>query len=106
MRHQDLDARSLALHRLVAEKLSREPALFENARATLARWRIIVCPSSQPYLIEWEQLFNQGMDAALAVATDPSEHATALRQSSPFCGILTNEERWEFLKTWRQEHPR
>jgi len=103
MNHMQIDQRSLYLHRLVAEKLRREPWLFDNARATLARWRTIVAPNSQPYLREWERIFDMGMDAALAVATERSERADALRQSSSFCGILTNQERIAFFRQWRPD---
>jgi hypothetical protein len=37
--HQCLDARSLAMHCLVARKLLANPALIAQARGTLARWR-------------------------------------------------------------------
>jgi hypothetical protein len=102
--HQDIDSRSLALHRLVADKMKRDPALFDRARSTLARWRTSVAPATQPYLAEWERLMDQGMEACLAVAVEDSEKGNALRQSSPFCGLLTNQERFAFLKTWSQSH--
>ena len=78
--HQEIDARSLALHRLVADKLRQEPARLEDVKATLARWRQTVCPATQPYLREWELLIEQGLERCLAVAVEESEHATALRQ--------------------------
>lgn len=102
--HQEIDQRSLALHRLVAEQIRRDPALFEQAKATLARWRVIVAPSSQPYLDAWEKLMAQGIDACLAVATEDSEWATALRQSSPLAYVLPNPERLAFLKKWKLDH--
>lgn len=102
--HQQIDERSLEMHRLIAEKLRRQPQLFERAKATLSRWRITVCASSQPYLREWEMLMAQGMEACLEMALNPSPHATALRQSSPFAGILTPQERFAFLKKWKQSH--
>lgn len=98
--HQELDARSLALHCLIAEKIRQDPTLFDRAKATLARWRTTVCEGSQPYLEEWENLMNQGIEACLAVAVEDSERAAALRQSSPFCGILSEQERLAFLKAW------
>lgn len=104
--HQGIEARSLALHRLVAEKIRLEPALFERAKATLARWRSTVCANSQPYLVEWERLMDQGIEACLAVVVEDSERAAALRQSSPFTGILTDQERHAFLTAWRQRHCR
>jgi hypothetical protein len=102
--HQELDQRSLALHRLVADKIRRDPALLDQARRTLSRWRETVCERSQPYLYQWEQVLNTGLEASLALAVEDSERATALRQSSPFSGLLTNQERFAFLKAWKQEH--
>ena len=104
--HQQIDARTLALHREVAAKLRSDRALFERAQATLRRWRSTVSPSSQPYLIEWERLMDQGLEATLAVALEDSERAAALRQSSPFTGVLTPQERFAFLKAWNQRQGR
>lgn len=102
--HQEIDARSLALHRLVAEKVRREPERFDRARVILARWRQVVCANTQPYLEEWEDLFQQGMDPCLDLALEVSERADALRQCSPLACVLTNRERFEFLKGWSREH--
>ena len=102
--HQEIDQRSLALHRLVAERVRSDPALFEKARKTLARWRESVCTASQPYLAEWEGLMNQGVEACLSLAVEDSQRAAALRQSSPFSGVLSNRERFAFLKQWRSDH--
>lgn len=102
--HQDLDKRSLAMHQLIAEKIVRNPSLFARVRKTLERWQTIVSHDSQPYLREWQGFVDKGMEACLAVATEDSERATALRQSSPFCGVLTNRERLMFLKTWSRDH--
>jgi hypothetical protein len=102
--HAQIDARSLALHRLVAEKVRREPQRFVRAGAILARWRREVCANTQPYLEEWERLFHEGMEQALKVATEDSERADALRQSSPLACVLTPAERVAFLKDWRREH--
>jgi len=87
MTHQEIDQRTSAMHLLIAEKIRQNPLLLEKAKDTIARWQKIVCNRSLPYLHEWDQLINQGVDACLAVATSESEHATALRQSSPFVGI-------------------
>jgi hypothetical protein len=102
--HQTLDQRSLHLHRLVAGKIRQNPALFEHVKTTLARWQQTVCPATQPWLSEWANAIEQGMDAALDLALEDSERATALRQSSPFTGILTHQERFTFLKTWQQRN--
>jgi hypothetical protein len=102
--HDEIDQRSLAVHRLVAERVMLDPSLFDKATGTPARWRETVCISSQPYLSEWERLINHGVEACLSVAVEDSQRAAALRQSSPFSGVLTNRERFAFLKQWRSDH--
>lgn len=102
--HQEIDQRSLELHRLITEKIRQDPDLFANVKKTLTRWRTVACSNSQPYLEEWQRLVDLGTEECLAVATEDSERANAMRQASPFCGILTNEERWEFLLEWDKSH--
>lgn len=98
-----LDARSRAMHALVASKIRANPALFERVKTTLARWRLTVYEAPQPHLIEWEQLVNAGIEPCLAAAVEDSQRADAMRQSSLFAGILTNAERFAFLKSWKFE---
>ncbi|TDG01889.1 hypothetical protein E1N52_42605 [Paraburkholderia guartelaensis] len=100
--HLEKHRRSLALHRLIAEKLRREPRLLDKARENLAHW-LAMSPHSRarPYLAEWQAVIDQGVDATIAVMTDPGEHATDLRQAAPFAGILTDDERLAFLAGWR-----
>jgi hypothetical protein len=68
--HTEIDQRSLAMHCLVAERVRDDPALFERARLTLARWRSTVCAASQPYLDDWEGLMDQGAEVCLQVTTE------------------------------------
>lgn len=102
--HEEIDARSLELHRRIADKIRADPALFDKARATLARHRQLVSANCQPYLVEWERTFEKGIEATLALATEDSEWGAAMRQSAPFAGILSNKERWDFLRDWRRPH--
>jgi hypothetical protein len=102
--HQEIDARSLALHRLVAEKIRHNPQLFQNIIDTLMHWRSTVDSASQPYLAEWDRLVALGMDSCLSASVEDSQQANALRQCSPFCGVLTARERFCFLKEWRLAH--
>ena len=90
--HARLDERSLALHRLVAQKLVADPSLLDLARANVARWQSANDTPSFA-LAEWEQILSGPIDEITALLVDRSEHATRLRQSSPFAGILTDAER-------------
>ncbi len=102
--HRDVDARSLALHRVVSAKVRGDPRLLLNVRQTLTRWRGQVDASSQPYLRQWETALDQGLDACLSLCEEDSPRATALRQCSPFGSVLTAKERFLFLKSWHPDH--
>lgn len=94
------DLRSLSLHELVAKKIRQNPVLLDEALDRVQRWKLLVTQRALPYLTEWEQLIQSGMDACLTVATEVSEHANALRQSSPLSCVLSAKERQVFLKNW------
>jgi hypothetical protein len=97
--------RSLALNRVAVKKLRREPALMEDAWATLRRWRGTVSAHSQPYLVEWEAIMAQGLDATVTVLLEDSEHAADLRKCGPFSCLLTDEERMSILRAWAPRRP-
>ncbi len=104
--HGRLDARSLALHRLIAEKVLAEPALLDKARGNVSRWRAGHAGLS-PALAEWEQILNGSPDQVAKFLVEQSENATRLRQSSPFTGILTEPERLSIYESHsaRTYHP-
>jgi hypothetical protein len=102
--HQELDQRSLALHRLVAEKVRGDAALLDKARATLIHWFETASPRTFLYLNEWRQLLDQGVEACLQKATEESQQGDALRQASPLACLLTPQERFAFLKQWKASH--
>jgi len=103
--HREIEARSLAMHRLVAAKVRQDPSLLETARATLGRWRTSGDASrSEPYLAEWAQVLEGGLVPTLALLVEESERAATLRQCSPFPRALSTAERYAFLKEWSREH--
>ncbi len=97
--HSRLDERSLALHRLVAQKALAGPALLDKARGNLRRWRE-ANGSPSLALAEWEQILSSPVEQVLAFLVERSERATRLRQSSPFCGILTEAERCAIYESY------
>jgi hypothetical protein len=60
--HQEIDQRSLAIHGLVCEKIRSNPKLFDSVKTTLARWKLTVSENSQPYIAQWQNLANEGLD--------------------------------------------
>jgi hypothetical protein len=105
--HDRLDERSLALHRLIARKLLANPALLDKARANLRRWRRSNS-SPSPALTEWEEILCGPVEQVAIFLVDRSERAIRLRQSSPFAGLLTQDERMGIYESYstRTYHPR
>ena len=89
--HEWLDRRSLALHEAVASKLETDPGLVAKARSNLDR-SLRTNPS--PALEEWRDILESAtVPDLLLLLRSPTESAVRLRQSSPFAGVLSAEER-------------
>ena len=91
--HRRIDERSLAMHRVIADKIRRDPALLEIAHDNLRRWEGVV-PNAAPYLRRWKQLLELPLEELLSRMVEESEDMTAMRQAGPFAGVLTPKERW------------
>ena len=99
--HQILDARSLALHCRIAQKIERDPALLDTARDNLDRWIRKSGRTAPPYLLEWKEILSQPWPRVAKLITAMNEESTRLRSSSPFAGILTDEEREQIYEAFR-----
>ncbi len=101
MTHQDIDRRSLMMHRIIAARLRAQPELMAVAHANMARWN---CPERAPWR-EWAQILSSqtvGQIADLIERED--EDACRMRQSAPFAGILTAKEVWELKRNFKEEY--
>jgi hypothetical protein len=99
--HQRLDARSLAMHRIVAKRLLADPALIDQARGTIARWRSHSGEPLPSYIVEWGRILDASPVEIAGFLASTSEDATRLRQSSPFTSILTPEERARIYEVFK-----
>jgi len=95
--HSHIDRRSLEMDRVVARRIQENPQLLAKVRETLRRWIATASPAVRPTLLEWEQILDGPADRLHRTLTGDDEDSTRLRQSSPFCGILTQAERTEIL---------
>ena len=91
--HRRIDRRSLELHRAIATKLRAHPALLEIARDNLTRWSASNS-RSQPYWDAWQEILSRPLAEILALLEEDSERMTAMRQATPFAGVLEPAERW------------
>ncbi len=93
MSHAKVEARSLAMHRAIAEKLRAHPELIEIARENLERWSAPPGRSGR-YWDQWRELLARPLSEVLQLLVEESEWMTAMRQTSPFAGVLDPRERW------------
>ena len=97
--HEFADRLSLALDRATARKIRENPNLIERARANLERWRMQNRDHSAPAHEEWQRILrflSPGQIAEFLVSRTPM--AARLSQSTPFAGVLTEEERQVVLR--------
>src|SRR5262245_58789613 len=92
------EERSLALHRLVAERVRERPELVDEARARLRRWRAAGVVAAR-YADAWERLLALTVDELCRVLAVPGEPMATLRSMTPFAGVVDPRTRW---RVWRQ----
>jgi hypothetical protein len=96
--HRLAEERSVAYHRVIAERLPDQPEILANARRRVRSW--LAEKSEAPFYVrKWAEILA-GDDSSIArFLTERSELANELRQSTPFAGALKPQERW---KIWRE----
>jgi len=100
--HHEIDRRSLALARAVVAEIDHDPERrgLQKARATCLRW---FRDSPAPAVAEWLKILNRQWDDVRAVLLNEGELGQRLRQSSPFCGILSPRTRWNIYRRFTHE---
>ncbi len=87
------------MHRAIADKLRADPALLEIARDNLERWSK-TGSASQPYWDAWREILSRPLPEMLELLVEDSERMTAMRQTSPFAGVLEPRERWAIYQAF------
>jgi hypothetical protein len=96
--HRLAEERSVAYHRVIAERLPAQPEILAKARGRVQGW-LAERAQAPFYARKWAEILA-GDDFSIArFLTERSELANELRQSTPFAGALKPQERW---KIWRE----
>ena len=99
--HRLLEARSLAMHAVIAQKIERDPKLLDVPRNNLKRWNTRWEAEAPAWYDEWCGIMNRPWPEIAAIITELSEEGARLRQSSPFAGVLSAEERRRIYEAFR-----
>lgn len=94
--HRAAELRSLAYHRVVADRL--DDLLVERARRRLDRWR--EADRIHPrWADEWGDVLSRSLSEIGKVISADTAHARSLRQTSPFAGVLNEHERRQLVRS-------
>jgi hypothetical protein len=98
--HRQIEERSLELARAIAARIDADPSRsgLARAREVCARWRRMGRAAG---VEEWARILEGSWDEVKEALLDPSETGRRLRQSSPFCGVLSPRERWAVWRRFR-----
>lgn len=99
--HRLHDARNLAIHALIVQRIGKDPSLLQIARANLERWSHQRNGRLPPALAEWRAILTKPWLEIASVLTEQSEQAIRLRQSTPFAGVLKPADRKRILDALR-----
>ena len=76
------DAAKLMMHRLIARRLARDPALVDRARAAHAR--VSARYAGQPFVRDWDRLLCRPPSELRLLLASRDREMNRLRLSSPF----------------------
>lgn len=105
--HQFVDDFALAYHRRVAEVLRSSPeevVAFAEVRQRRRCQSEVFGPGERRAFAEWDDVLRLAPDELAARISEESERGQRLRQSSPFAGLLPEEEGSEFWRPVKREH--
>ena len=99
--HQEIDRRSLAMVRRIVEQIDADPDRrgLAHAKSVCERWVWQGINSAR----EWQRILNEKpWEEVRAILLDESNEGQRLRQTDPFCGILTPAERWTIYREFQR----
>ena len=100
MRREEL--LSLRLHEAVAEKLQSSPELIERVAGKVER--LYQMGQLHPYYREaWLNWLTLSVDEQVSKLVSVDEESISLRQTSPFAGFLSIQERMSVLRSFKEE---
>jgi hypothetical protein len=99
--HQDIDRRSLEMVRRIVAKIDADPERrgLAHAKQVCDRWVTQGIASAR----EWQKLLEKPWAEIRALLLLENDEGQRLRQTDPFCGILTPSERWQIYREARNE---
>lgn len=97
--HRTAELRSIAFHRLVAERLDDE--LLDSTRARVEGWLADGGPVPEAVALRWHALLSRPTEEIARALAEDTEEMRDMRQNTPFAGALAPQERWRIIREVR-----
>jgi hypothetical protein len=99
--HRLAELRSIALHEAIGHELLLRPGLVDEARA---RIRSLHSDGKLAtfYRDEWLAVLALPLERVVAFLSEDSDRARAMRQATPFAGVIGPRERWRIWRAVRE----
>jgi hypothetical protein len=104
--HQFIDLVNLHYHREIAERLRDAPdETLGIARNNLRRWlKVHAGTGTANALVDWQTIIEtRTVQELISIITEDSDEGQRLRQSTPFVGVLTKQERQDLFARCEKE---
>lgn len=90
---------------MLTHLLTRPEEVMGLARENTRRWSSMHRADGRTaeYLREWDSILAQGLEETVGTILSTSPRARELRQNSPFAGVLSQAERTQALRTFREK---
>ena len=98
MNEEARNRRSIEFGQLVCEKLRRNPELIQVAVNNIRRWE--EKGPLNPALEEWKVILNGPRERIYEILTGTDSQSQRIRSSSPFAGVLTQDEREQIRRKY------
>lgn len=100
--HDKINQRSLAMAQFIVKKIDSDPERsgVKKAQDVCKRWMMKNHCSA---VDEWNDILEKSWSFIRNILLDESEEGQRLRQSSPFCNIMTNRERWKIYRKFSKD---
>ncbi len=94
--HRIPELRSIAFHRLVAERLDDE--LLATARGRVDGWISDGGRVAPVWAERWREILSRPPPEIARVLVEDNERMRDLRQVTPFAGAVEPQERWQIIR--------
>jgi hypothetical protein len=103
--HQKVDKRSFILAQAIADKIEKHSLYdeIEKAKQRCIKWYNVHKLVS---IKEWINILKKPWAEIKTALLEKSEAGQRLRQNNPFCGVLSNKERWNIYRRFKESEKR